>query len=92
MRTFGRVILGLVTTLLMFGGFVLIIFGVVLLVWASEPDPLGLNGTFATAGIFCLLLGFGLAGVGVVSLRRQLADVSGAGRGVDAERATPPRP
>jgi hypothetical protein len=67
MRTFGHVILGVLATLMVLGGLVLIIFGAVLLSWANDP---GFGGVFTTGGLISLPLGLGLVLAGAFLFRR----------------------
>jgi hypothetical protein len=87
MRTFGHVILGVLATLMVLGGLVLIIFGAVLLSWGNDP---GFGGVFTTGGLISLLLGLGLVLAGAFLFRRLDAGAPTAGGSGGTAAGGPP--
>jgi hypothetical protein len=90
MRTFGRIILGVVSVLMLLGGLGLIVVSAVLFSWAGEPDPMNFNGVWTEGGLVSLLLGLGFVVAGVVFLRRLDAPPAGGSSAAVALGETDP--
>jgi hypothetical protein len=51
----------------------LIVWGVVLLVWSTQPDEFDLNSTFLVGGIVFLVIGLPLGSVAIWRLRMRMS-------------------